>query len=132
MAQNWDWIPEVEGLFQRKGNDNEPEVISFTGAGVVSGKIGINSAGLGLLINGLVSKMDHWSRLEKPFHVQCWEILRSKSLDDAIRIVSEGQRSGSANFLLGQQKSLEKATIVNEESAPQAVHRHSPESGVIA
>jgi len=132
MAQNWDWIPEVEGLFQRRANDNEPEVISFTEAGVVGGKIGINSAGLGLLINGLVSNMDDWSRLEKPFHVQCWEILRSKSLEDAIRIVSEGQRSCSANFLLGQQKSLEKATIVNVESAPQAVNRLSPESGVIA
>ena len=132
MAQNWDWIPEVEGLFLRKVNDNELGVISFTEAGVVGGKIGINSAGLGLLINGLVSNVDDWSRLEKPFHVQCWEILRSRSLEDAIRIVSEGQRSCSANFLLGQQKSLERATIVNVESAPHAVNTLSPENGVIA
>ena len=132
MAQNWDWIPEVEGLFLRRVSDDQPGVISFTEAGVVGGKIGINSAGLGLLINGLVSNMDDWSRLEKPFHVQCWEILRSKSLEEAIRIVSEGRRSCSANFLLGQQKSLDNANVVNVESAPEAVNRISPEKGVIA
>jgi isopenicillin-N N-acyltransferase-like protein len=132
MAQNWDWIPEVDGLFLRTVNGDEPGVICFTEAGVVGGKIGINSEGLGLMINGLVSNKDDWSRLEKPFHVQCWEILRSKSLEDAVRIISEGHRSCSANFLIGQQKSPGKGLIVDMESAPDAVTRLFPENGVIA
>jgi len=132
MAQNWDWIPEVDGLFLRTVNGDEPGVICFSEAGVVGGKIGINSEGLGLMINGLVSNKDDWSRLEKPFHVQCWEILRSKSLEDAVRIISDGQRSCSANFVLGQQKSPGKAAIVDVESAPASVNQIFPENGVIA
>ncbi len=132
MAQNWDWIPEVDGLFLRTVNNGVPDVISFTEAGVVGGKIGINSEGLGLLINGLVSNKDDWSRLEKPFHVQCWEILRSRTLQDAVKVISQGKRSCSANFLLGQQNGSGKATIANLETAPEAVNRLSPENGVIA
>jgi len=132
MAQNWDWIPEVDGLFLRTENGDAPDVISFTEAGVVGGKIGINSEGLGLLINGLVSNKDDWARLEKPFHVQCWEILRSRTLDNALRIISEGKRSCSANFLLGQQNRLGEATIVNVETAPDAVNKLFPDSGVLA
>src|SRR5439155_17123052 len=52
MAQNWDWIPEVEGLFLKIRNENGPDILSFTEAGVVGGKIGLNSEGVGLLING--------------------------------------------------------------------------------
>src|SRR5207253_8916923 len=38
MAQNWDWIPEVKGLFLKVRNENGPDVLSFTEAGVVGGK----------------------------------------------------------------------------------------------
>src|SRR5437879_12428027 len=78
MAQNWDWIPEVKGLFLKVRNENGPDVLSFTEAGVVGGKIGLNSEGLGLLINGIVSSKDDGARLRKPFHVTSWDILLSK------------------------------------------------------
>src|SRR5207245_141757 len=48
MAQNWDWIPEVKGLFLKVRNENSPDVLSFTEAGVVGGKIGLNSEGVGV------------------------------------------------------------------------------------
>src|SRR5229473_4483114 len=48
MAQNWDWIPEVQGLFLKIRNVTGPDVVCFTEAGVVGGKIGLNSDGLGL------------------------------------------------------------------------------------
>src|SRR2546421_346161 len=69
MAQNWDWIPEVKGLFLKVRNENGPDVLSFTEAGVVGGKIGLNSEGVGLLINGIVSSKDDWARLKKRFNV---------------------------------------------------------------
>src|SRR5712664_4285525 len=132
MAQNWDWIPEVKGLFLRVRNENGPDVMSFTEAGVVGGKVGLNSEGLGLLINGIVSSKDDWARLKKPFHVRCWEILRSKTLGKATRIISQGERNCSANFILGQQKTTEKGKVIDIETAPEAVCELGPDRGAVA
>jgi isopenicillin-N N-acyltransferase-like protein len=132
MAQNWDWIPEVKGLFLKVRNESGPDVLSFTEAGVVGGKIGLNSEGLGLLINGIVSSRDDWARLKKPFHVRCWEILKSKTLGRASRAIADGQRNCSANFILGQQKKLGTGKVVDIESAPEAVCEIEPDRGAVA
>ena len=132
MAQNWDWIPEVKGLFLKVRNENGPDTLSFTEAGVVGGKIGLNSEGVGLLINGIVSSKDDWARLKKPFHVRCWEILRSKTLGRAVKAIAQGERNCSANFILGQQKTLELGRVVDIESAPEAVCELGPDRGAIA
>ncbi len=131
MGQNWDWIPEVEGLFLQIRNNTGPDVLCFTEAGVVGGKIGLNSAGLGLLINGLVSDRDDWMRLMKPFHVICWEVLASRTLRHAVRVVSEGERSCSANFILGQQSKKGVGEVVDIESAPEATCQIGPDRGAI-
>ncbi len=132
MAQNWDWIPEVKGLFLKVRNENGPDVLSFTEAGVVGGKIGLNSEGVGLLINGIVSSKDDWARLKKPFHVRCWEILRSKTLGRAVKVIAQGQRNCSANFILGQQKTVGLGKIVDIESAPETVCELGPDRGALA
>ena len=132
MAQNWDWIPEVKGFFLKVRNENGPDVLTFTEAGVVGGKIGLNSEGLGLLINGIVSSKDDWARLKKPFHVRCWEILRSKTLGRAINVIAQGKRNCSANFILGQQKTGRLGKVVDIESAPEAVCELGPDRGAIA
>jgi isopenicillin-N N-acyltransferase-like protein len=132
MAQNWDWIPEVKGFFLKVKNENGPDVLSFTEAGVVGGKIGLNSAGIGLLINGIVSSKDDWARLKKPFHVRCWEILRSKTLGRGVKVIAQGQRNCSANFILGQQKTVGLGKIVDIESAPEAVCELGPDRGALA
>ncbi len=133
MCQNWDWIPEVKGLFLKIHNSDGPHVVCFTEAGVVGGKIGLNSDGLGLLINGLVSNRDDWSRLTKPFHVRCWEVLRSNSIRQATSIITEGERPCSANFILGQQRTKDaKGTVVDIECAPGAECSLYPRGGVIA
>src|SRR5256712_9851603 len=131
MAQNWDWITEVEGLFLKVKNENGPDTLSFTEAGVVGGKIGLNSEGLGLLINGIVSSKDDWARLKKPFHVRCWEILRSKTLGRAVKVIAQGQRNCSANFILGQQKAKGSGKVVDIESAPDAVCEIGPDRGAV-
>jgi isopenicillin-N N-acyltransferase like protein len=132
MAQNWDWIPEVKGLFLKVRNESRPGVLSFTEAGVVGGKIGLNSEGVGLLINGIVSSKDDWARLRKPFHVRCWEILRSKTLGRAVKVIAQGQRNCSANFILGQQKKVGLGKVVDVESAPEAVCELGPDRGAVA
>jgi isopenicillin-N N-acyltransferase-like protein len=132
IAENWDWIPQVEGLFLKIRPTAGPDVLCFTEAGVVGGKIGLNSEGIGLAINGLISNKDDWERLRKPFHVRCWEILGSKTLEQAISKITRGERSCSANFLIGQQKKLGIGKILDIESAPEATGNLSPEDGVLA
>jgi isopenicillin-N N-acyltransferase like protein len=131
MAQNWDWIPQVDSLFLKMRNEDGPDVLCFTEAGVVGGKIGLNSEGLGLMINGLVSNQDDWSRLTKPFHVRCWQVLRSKTLRQASSILTRGERPCSANFVLGQQQGKKNA-LVDIECAPQTDCRLQPQKGLIA
>src|SRR6266849_2736747 len=132
MAQNWDWIPEVKGLFLKVRNENGPDVLSFTEAGVGGGKIGLNSEGVGLLINGIVSSKDDWARLKKPFHVRCWEILITKTLGRAVKVIAQGQRNCSANFILGQQKTVVLGKVVDIESAPEALCELGPDRGALA
>jgi isopenicillin-N N-acyltransferase like protein len=102
IGENWDWIPEVAGAILHERADAGFETLSFTEAGIVGGKIGLNSAGLGLAINGLLSTDDDWARLEMPFHVRCYEILRSSRFETAVRIVTDTPRACSANFVLAQ------------------------------
>jgi isopenicillin-N N-acyltransferase like protein len=102
LGENWDWIPEVEGALLHTCEDSGLETLSFTEAGIVGGKIGLNSYGLGLGINGLLSTSDDWSRLEKPFHVRCYEIVRTPRLEAALPIVTDRRRACSTNFLIGQ------------------------------
>jgi isopenicillin-N N-acyltransferase-like protein len=127
IGENWDWIPEVAGavLHTRWG---ERETLAFTEAGIVGGKIGLNSAGLGLAINGLLSTEDDWSRLEKPFHVRCFEILQSPSLDAAAAIVSQTRRACSANFVLAQ--GPDRALSI--EAAPDTSCSFGPSRGTLA
>jgi isopenicillin-N N-acyltransferase like protein len=131
LAQNWDWIPQVEGLFLKIRPSTGPSVLCFTEAGVVGGKIGLNSAGVGLAINGLISNKDDWARLRKPFHIRCWEILRSKSLREAVARITRGERSCSANFIIGEQKALGSGEIVDVESAPKSTLTLPPEKGIL-
>ncbi len=132
MAENWDWIPQVEGLFLKIRPTTGPNVLCFTEAGVVGGKIGMNSEGMGLAINGLISNRDDWERLRKPFHVRCSEILASRTLSQAISRVTRGERSCSANFLIGQQTKLGTGKLVDIESAPEATGALYPENGILA
>src|SRR6266571_1947877 len=82
--------------------------------------------------NGHVSSKDDWARLKKPFHVRCWEILRSKTLGRAVKVIAQGQRNCSANFILGQQKTVGLGKIVDIESAPETVCELGPDRGALA
>jgi isopenicillin-N N-acyltransferase-like protein len=127
MGENWDWIPQVEGAVLHI-KEGDLEILSFTEAGIVGGKIGLSSNGLGLSVNGLMSTDDDWSRLEKPFHVRCYEILRSKDLAEALRVIGNGTRSCSANYMIAQ----DVAGPVSVESAPGSVRELRPENGYVS
>jgi isopenicillin-N N-acyltransferase-like protein len=127
LGQNWDWIPQVQGAVLHTTEPDGLETLSFTEAGIFGGKIGLNSEGLGLAINGLISTEDDWSRLCKPFHVRCYEILRSKRLQDAVKAVTGSARSCSTNYMIAQAPDR----AVDIEAAPEAVRLIEPSEGCL-
>ncbi|HEV8353261.1 MAG TPA: C45 family peptidase [bacterium] len=130
LGQNWDWFPQVRGAVLRMRRDDGVVVAAFTEAGIVGGKIGMNSRGLGLVINGLLSTRDDWARLQTPFHVRTWMILQQETLAAAAAVVTDEPRSCSANFLIG--KANGHAEVVNIEAAPEATCRLLPRRGLFA
>ncbi|WP_157930485.1 C45 family autoproteolytic acyltransferase/hydolase [Glycomyces xiaoerkulensis] len=100
IGQNWDWFTGVEGaLLQWKSG--ETTVLGFTEAGVAGAKIGINSAGLGLCVNGLGAAADDWRIDSVPFHLRTWRILQSTTFQGAIGHAAAPRPACSANFVIG-------------------------------
>lgn len=120
LGENWDWMPGVEGLMLRVERDDGLRVLCFTEAGIAGGKIGLNSAGIGLAINGLVSSLDSWARLKTPFHVRTWRVLNSRSVPDALAAILDEDRSCSANFLLAHLDESGAASAIDVETSPTA------------
>ena len=100
IGQNWDWFPGVRGGLLA-WRDAELSVLAYTEAGIAGAKIGVNSAGIGLCVNGLSSQADDWRRDGLPFHLRTGRILRSRSLTEAVAHASVDAPSCSANFLIG-------------------------------
>lgn len=125
LGQNWDWIPHVQGAVLHTVELNGLETISFTEAGIVGGKIGLNSAGLGLAVNGLHTTRDDWSRLARPFHLRCYEILRARDFEAAVQVVTGSERACSTNFLIAQVPDR----VVDIEAAPDRVRLLGCEDG---
>jgi isopenicillin-N N-acyltransferase-like protein len=124
LGQNWDWLPEVAGAVLHSTEPDGLVTLAFTEAGIFGGKVGLNSAGLGLAINGLTTTDDDWDRAGTTFHVRCYAALHARTLDDAIQVVTEGARPCAANFLLAQAPDR----LINLEAAPLTV-RHVPATG---
>lgn len=118
VGQNWDWIPQVQGAVLHMIEPDGLATLAFTEAGIVGGKIGFNSAGVALAINGMTTTDDDWSRLSKPFHVRCYEILRSHDFDSAVSVVTGADRACSTNFLIAQTPDR----VVDIEAAPDKLH----------
>lgn len=100
IGQNWDWFTGVEGaLLQWEHGDTT--VIGFTEAGVAGAKIGLNSHGIGLCINGLGASADDWRLDTVPFHLRAQRVLESSSLGEAVGHALAPRPACSANFFMG-------------------------------
>jgi isopenicillin-N N-acyltransferase-like protein len=129
LGQNWDWLEGVHGrtfvlYAQRK---DKPSFVCLTEAGIAGGKMGVNECGIGLVENGLASSRDGTYPYCKPFHVRCREVLDAESIEDAVAVISEGRRTCSANFLVGQAG----GSLVDVESSPDHTSQLHPRDGII-
>jgi isopenicillin-N N-acyltransferase-like protein len=129
IGQNWDWIPDVQGAILDVA-DGALLVLAFTEAGIVGGKIGMNSQGLGLLVNGLLSNHDDWSRLGIPFHLRTWRILRAPTFAEALAAATVGESACSANFLIARASDVEE--VADLEVSPVGWQRLELHNGTLA
>ena len=118
LGQNWDWIPGVKGAMLHSTHANGLQTLAFTEAGIFGAKIGLNSAGLGLAINGITTTADDWQRLSGPFHLRCYEILLQDNLQSARAVIEGEPRACSANFLIAATPDQ----AVDVEAAPEAMN----------
>ena len=99
LAQNWDWTPRSKtgAAFFILKPIGGPRALIFGEAGQV-GKIGLNEAGLGVLLNILVSG-DLQTGI--PVHVLLRMILNEVDLNEALACVRNADRASASHFLLG-------------------------------
>lgn len=134
IGQNWDWLQKVQGhvfvMRVRRSPESgvgKPDFVGFTEAGIVGCKIGVNAAGIGLCVNGLVTQRDGANGFRKPFHVRCREILDAWTFDKALLPVVQTDRCCSTNFLIGHAD----AEIIDIEATPDYCSYIYPQAGVV-
>ena len=127
LAQNWDWYKDVvncQVILRIAGQEDTPSLITFTEAGQLA-KIGMNSAGIGLVINNLISDKP---RIGVPWIFLTRRVLESSYFAQAIGYILNTQRAHSINFLIA----TAEGEAVNLETSPVEDHVFWPEKGIIA
>jgi isopenicillin-N N-acyltransferase like protein len=134
IGENWDWLQKLQGhvfiMRVKRSSEpgtNKPDFVGFTEAGIVGCKIGVNAAGIGLCVNGLVTNRDGANGFRKPFHVRCREILDAWTFDKALLPVVQTDRCCSTNFLIGHAE----GEIIDIEATPDYCSYIYPRDGVL-
>jgi isopenicillin-N N-acyltransferase-like protein len=125
LAQNWDWYNEVKNcqvILKIDQHEGKPALVTFTEAGQLA-KMGMNSAGLGLVVNNLTSDQP---RIGVPWIFLTRRILESSHLAQALGYVLNTGRAHSINFLIG----YAAGEAVNLETSPVEEHVLWPENGI--
>ena len=100
LAQNWDWKAIAQGalIVLEIRQNNKPDIVMITEAGIV-GKIGFNSAGVGVCLNALGSDK-RWEGETVPLHIALRGVLNSYTLSDAIARAGNTPLACCANFMM--------------------------------
>ncbi len=102
LAQTWDWIKRLEGkpVLLKIHHDDGHTILTMTEPGIV-GKIGLNSAGLGVGLNILSS-----SEVAEgvPIHVLLRSALDSKTWDEAFKRITTSKIGTNSAITLADDK----------------------------
>jgi isopenicillin-N N-acyltransferase-like protein len=128
LAQNWDWHPEqADVTFLLATRDPSGfTVLSLTEAGMLA-KSGLNSAGLGVCANLLVSDRDIGGE-GIPYHFLLRGALHARTMSKAHQRLLPVRRISSGNVLLADAG----GEAVDFELAPQVFGTLLPEDGLLA
>lgn len=113
IGQNWDWLTHAfdTTVVLEARQDDGPDYVTIVEAGLLA-KAGMNSAGVALVTNALVSDSDA-GEPGVPYHVMLRSILDAEAVSDALGALQSGQRASSANYLLAQD-----GVAIDVEAAP--------------
>jgi isopenicillin-N N-acyltransferase like protein len=100
VGQNWDWLPHCSETIVVLEAEQEagPDFVTVVEAGLLA-KFGLNSAGLGIATNALVTDDDR-GEPGLPYHVLLRALHDCETVTAALAILQRGFRSSSANYLL--------------------------------
>jgi isopenicillin-N N-acyltransferase-like protein len=131
-GQNWDWLPHCTDtvVVLEAVQDEGPAYVTVVEAGLLA-KTGMNSAGLGLVTNALVTS-DDVGTPGIPYHLALRAIFDCATVSQALRVLQSGQRSSSANYLVAHRD----GSVLDAEAAPGDFSRlhlvlPDPASGVL-
>jgi isopenicillin-N N-acyltransferase-like protein len=95
IGQNWDWLAEARDTTIILGIRLEPlpAALLLTEAGMI-GRLGMNSAGVGLATNTLISRRPS---VGVPYNVLLRGILNQRSSQEALEFVTSSSRAVAAN-----------------------------------
>lgn len=114
VGQNWDWLPHSADtvVVLEARQDDGPDFVTVVEAGLLA-KTGMNSSGLGLATNALVTA-DDAGEPGLPYHLLLRAIMDCENVSDAIAALQAGFRSSSANYLLAHRDGV----AVDVEGSP--------------
>ena len=100
VGQNWDWLLHTFDtvIVLEARQIGKPAYVTVVEAGLLA-KLGMNSAGIGLATNALVTDLDR-GEPALPFHVLLRSVLDAETVTEALAGLQAGFRSSSANYLL--------------------------------
>jgi isopenicillin-N N-acyltransferase-like protein len=106
LAQNWDWLIHTREttIVLDAQPEGRPRFTTVVEAGLLA-KTGMNSRGIGLVTNTIVSDQDR-GEPGVPYHVVLRSLLESDSISDALARLYEAKRASSANYLLASGEGL--------------------------
>jgi isopenicillin-N N-acyltransferase-like protein len=114
LGQNWDWLLhcfETVVVLEVEQEDG-PNFVTVVEAGLLA-KTGMNSSGIGLVTNALVTANDAGVPAV-PFHVLLRAVLDAETLTDALVALQRCPRSSSANYLIAHEDGI----AIDVEAAP--------------
>jgi isopenicillin-N N-acyltransferase-like protein len=114
IGQNWDWLLHAADtvVVLEAEQPDRPDFVTVVEAGLLA-KTGMNSSGIGLVTNALVSDADK-GLPGIPYHIALRAILDAETITDVYAVLQRGTRSSSANYLVANADGL----AVNIEAAP--------------
>ncbi len=130
IGQNWDWLLHSFDtcVVLEARQDDGPDFVTVVEAGLLA-KTGMNSSGIGLATNALVSDEDR-GEPGVPYHLLLRSILDAETISDAYAALQRGVRSSSANFLVAHVDGV----AVDVEGSPgdfTKLYLNFPEDGVV-
>lgn len=129
LGQNWDFrsrFRETCLILGVRQEGEKPDVLMHLEAGTVGHK-GLNSSGLGLCINALLSDRDRVEAGVPLVSVVARKILNSSTMRDAVHAVTRAKRSASINYLIAHSG----GEALDLEVTPEDVAVLHPNEGIL-